>query len=91
MNDTEDQPATPILIEPSKLSTEALTGVIESYIMRSGTDYGSVEVSHQTKISQIKKQIDQKEVVVVYDSNTESVTLMKNSDFKKSLRELSSN
>lgn len=90
MNYNENEtPEPPIAIEASKLSEEALIGIIENYIMRSGTDYGSVEATHEAKISQVKKQISTGEVQVVYDPNTESVTLMTTKDFKLSLNEVS--
>jgi len=86
-----EQPQAPIQIDPSKLSEDALTGIIENFIMRSGTDYGPVEASHETKINQIKKQLKNDGVKVVYDPNTESVTLMTTQDFKKTTAELSIN
>ena len=87
-SDNEQQLA-PIEIDPSKLSEDALIGILENYIMRSGTDYGSIEASHETKIKQIQKQLQAGEVKVVYDPNTESVTLMTSRDFQKNLNELS--
>lgn len=87
----DEKPQPPISISSSRLSDEALVGVIEDFIMRSGTDYGSVEASHETKISQVKKQIQNDEVVVVYDPNTESVTLMTTRDYISTLKSISSN
>jgi uncharacterized protein YheU (UPF0270 family) len=87
----DEQPEPPIAIESSKLSNDALIGIIENYIMRSGTDYGTVEASHELKIKQVKHQISNEEVKVVYDPNTESVTLMTARDFKAALKELPSN
>lgn len=81
----------PISISSSRLSDEALVGVIEDFIMRSGTDYGSVEASHETKIKQVRKQIENDEVVVVYDPNTESVTLLTTQDYIQTLKSMSTN
>ena len=78
----------PIEVDPDKLSKEALRGVIEDYILRSGTDYGSVEVSNEVKVKQVHKQLMQKTVKLVYDPNTESVTLMTERDFKVQLTNL---
>ena len=38
-----------------QLSPEALQGVIEEFVTRDGTDYGEIEVSLETKISQSKR------------------------------------
>jgi len=82
---------TVVVIKDLKVKGSSLIvkGVLENYIMRSGTDYGSIEASHETKIKQIQKQLQAGEVKVVYDPNTESVTLMTSRDFQKNLNELS--
>ena len=36
-----------------QLSPEAIHGVIEEFVTRDGTDYGEIEVSLETKISQV--------------------------------------
>lgn len=58
------------------LSMETLNAVIESFVLREGTDYGSAEVSLDTKIQQVRTQIEKGEVVVVFDIESETVTLM---------------
>lgn len=73
----------PIEIDPEQLSSIALNGVIENFILREGTDYGVVEVDYHKKKEQIQKQIDRGDVMIVFDQLSESVTLMATSDFKK--------
>ena len=65
----------PILIQPTELSPEALRGVIENFILREGTDYGLVEVDHETKIEQIQRQIDSGDLQIFFDLSSETVTL----------------
>jgi len=49
----------PIHIIPvNKLSAKALKGVIEEFISRAGTDYGAVEISMETKVSQVKYKLE---------------------------------
>ncbi len=69
-----DQP--PIEVPASALSDEALEGLIEEFIGREGTDYGWVEASHDAKTKAVRRQIQAGEVKIVFDPNTESVTLM---------------
>lgn len=66
----------PVDIPVESLSSEALNGIIESFILREGTDYGAVEISFERKKEQLRKQIEKKETRVVFDPNSESVTLM---------------
>ncbi len=73
----------PIEVPVEKLSAEVLTSVIESFIQREGTDYGMNEVSLEKKIEQVRRQLTKKEVRLVFDFNTESVTLLTQVEWKK--------
>lgn len=85
MHDEKKQPSTeiPIEIAPSQLSSDALNGIIENFILREGTDYGVVEVEFDKKKSQIQKQIDCGDVKIIYDQSTETVSLIMANDFRK--------
>lgn len=76
-------PPPPVEVPMENLSPEILHAVIESFILREGTDYGVSEVLLETKINQIRKQIDKKQIKIVFDFETESVTLMTENDWKK--------
>ena len=67
-----------------QLSTEALNGIIEEFIMREGTDYGELEVSLQTKKDQLVQQLQQNKIVLVYSELHETVNLMPADTFKES-------
>lgn len=81
MTDQELKP--PIEIPLEKLSEEVLSNIIESFILREGTDYGVSEVFLEKKIEQVRRQIQKKEVRIVFDFETESVTLLPERDWKK--------
>lgn len=72
----EERPQPPIEVPSEALSVEALDGIIDNFILREGTDYGAQEVSRSAQIQRVQKQIDKGDVKIVYDPNTESVTLM---------------
>lgn len=75
--------APPIEVPMDALSTEVLNAVIESFVLREGTDYGRQEVELETKIEQVKKQIAKGLVKIVFDPNTESVTMLTEKDYKR--------
>lgn len=81
-NSEEVQPS--IEVPAGVLSDDALKGVIEEFILRYGTDYGVQEVSHETKIEQVRRQIAKGDIKIVFDPNIESVTLMTARDWAKS-------
>lgn len=71
-----------IEIPLDRLSPELLSGIIEEFIQREGTDYGANEVALNDKIQQVKKQIERGEVVITFDHHTESCNLITRTDFQ---------
>ena len=65
-----------MIIPQSALSSEALLGVIKEFVTREGTEYGAVDISLETKVKQVQRQIDRGDVVIVFDEGTESVDLV---------------
>ena len=56
---------------------EALRGVIEEFVSREGTDYGSIDFSFEEKIEQIKGQLMAGDIKLVFDAETQSCNLVK--------------
>ena len=54
----------------------ALTGVIESFVLREGTDYGERDVPFETKVMQVRRQLERREAEIVFDPNTESIDIV---------------
>lgn len=69
-----------MIIPYEQLSSDALQGLIEEFITREGTDYGIEEVSLSTKTEQVKHQLKRREVVVVFDVASESVSILSRRD-----------
>ena len=59
-----------------ELSEPALRGVVESYVLREGTDYGHRHYSLEEKIAAVMRQLDRGEAVVVFDPETETVSIV---------------
>lgn len=79
----QDEPQPPIEVPMEQLSPEALHGLIESFILREGTDYGREEVSLEKKMEQVRKQMNRGDVKIIFDPNTETVTLLTKRDWLK--------
>ncbi len=58
------------------LSSEALEGVIDDFILREGTDYGDVEASLEKKRRDIFLQLKAGKVKLVFDHESESITMV---------------
>ena len=63
-------------IPPRDLSDEALRGVIESFVLREGTDYGQRDYSLEEKIAAVTRQLERGEAVIVFDPETGTVSIV---------------
>jgi uncharacterized protein YheU (UPF0270 family) len=72
----DDRPLPPIIVPHTELSPDALMGVIQSFVLREGTDYGAQEVDFETKVEQVRRQLERREAEIVFDQNTESIDIV---------------
>jgi uncharacterized protein len=63
-------------IDVHSLSTEALQGIIENYVLQEGTDYGEREWSLIQKCEQVRRQLQRGEAIVDFDPVTETVNIL---------------
>jgi uncharacterized protein YheU (UPF0270 family) len=73
--DAMDTPE-PVEVPIAALSPEALRGVVEAFVLREGTDYGSREFTHEEKVAQLLAALQSGEARILYDPATESVSLL---------------
>lgn len=65
-----------MIIPPERLSAETLRNLLEEFITREGTDYGDVELSLDTKLSQLQQQLATGQVLIWFDTASESAQLI---------------
>ena len=58
------------------LSREALRGVIEEFVTRPGTDYGTEEKTIEAKIADVERQLERGDVVIVFDLEAETTNII---------------
>lgn len=66
----------PIRVAPEALAPETLRAVIESFVLREGTDYGLHETSLDAKVAQVLAQLHKGEAHIVFDPATESIAIV---------------
>jgi hypothetical protein len=74
--DAERDRPPPVAIPHGDLSADALRGVIESFVLREGTDYGERDVSHEAKVQQLMRQLERGEARIMFDPADSSVTIV---------------
>jgi uncharacterized protein YheU (UPF0270 family) len=58
------------------LSAPILRAVVESFVLREGTDYGERELSLDEKVARTIGQLKRGEASIVFDPVSESVTIL---------------
>jgi len=61
----------------TELAQELLHAVVESYVLREGTDYGEREFSLQEKVAHVISQLKRGEARIVFDPETETVSIIR--------------
>lgn len=86
--DSDERP--PVEIPLDSLSPAAQRGLIESFVLREGTDYGFEEVELDKKVEQVYAQIRSRKVVICFDPQTESIDILTQFEFGRRRRANSS-
>ncbi len=76
MTTDDAEPLPPIRVPHGELPAETLDKLIESFVLREGTDYGEREVTLDTKVAQVRRQLDRGDIEIMFDPNTESVNIV---------------
>ncbi len=73
----EDDPAkTPIEVPHAALDQDLLRAVIESFVLREGTDYGERELGLEDKVRRVHRLLERGDARIVFDPSTESVDIV---------------
>jgi len=70
------EPTEPVVVPYTELAAETLQGVIESFVLREGTDYGDRDYSLQQKVAHVMRQLQRKEAQILFDPNTASIDIV---------------
>ncbi len=71
-----------MLIPPDLLQAETLTGLIEEFVTREGTDNGD-ETPLDTRVLRVRRALDKGEAVIVFEPESQQCQLMLKRDVPK--------
>ena len=54
-------------VPPQRLQPEVLQALLEEYASRDGTDYGEQELSLSRKVSNLRQQLQQGDLLILYE------------------------
>ena len=75
-HDRSDEPQEPVFVPYTELSPDALRGVVESFVLREGTEYGEREFSLEQKLAHVYRQLERAEAQIVFDPNTQTIDIV---------------
>jgi uncharacterized protein len=66
-----------VVVPYAELAADLLHAVIESFVLREGTDYGEKEFSLEEKVARVIAQLKRGEAKIVFDPESDSVTIVR--------------
>jgi uncharacterized protein len=76
MADEDANPAAPVEVPHTALDPDVLRAVIESFVLREGTDYGERELALEDKVGRVRRLLECGEARIVFDPRSESVDIV---------------
>ncbi len=73
----EDSAPESVVVPYTELAADLLHAVVESYVLREGTDYGEKEFSLEDKVAHVLGQLRRGEAQIVFDPETETVGIIR--------------
>lgn len=71
-----------MIIPWQEVAPETLNSLIESFVLREGTDYGEQELTLVQKVADVKQQLHSGEAVLVWSELHETVNIMPRGQFR---------
>ncbi|MFI8417361.1 YheU family protein [Serratia sp. NPDC078593] len=77
-----------MIIPWKDLDSETLNNLIESFVLREGTDYGEHERSLAQKVDDVRRQLQSGEVLLVWSELHETINIMPRGQFRAGQEEM---
>lgn len=71
-----DDAPKPVVVPHTELAADLLHAVVESFVLREGTDYGAKEFSLEEKVAHVIGRLERGEARIVFDPETETVSIV---------------
>jgi len=69
-----------MIIPFDQISAETLDSILQEHVLREGTNYGEHEITIDSQVAQLRKQLVNGDIVLVYSELHESVNLLPKSE-----------
>jgi uncharacterized protein len=65
-----------VIVPYTELTGETLRAVIEAFVLREGTEYGSREFALEEKVAHVRSQLERGIAQIVYDPESQSIDIV---------------
>lgn len=66
----------PVPVPHAEIASDTLRNLIESFVLREGTDYGEQHYLLEQKVAHVLRQLHSGEAQVIFDPNTETIDIV---------------
>ena len=86
MNPQDSETPAPVAVPQRELPVETLRRLVESFVLREGTEYGERDVALEDKVADVIRQLDRGEAEIIFDPASESVDIVATRGHRSGLR-----
>jgi uncharacterized protein YheU (UPF0270 family) len=65
-----------VVVPHTELAEETLRAVIEAFVLREGTEYGSRDFALEEKVAHVRTQLERGIAHIVYDPESQSIDIV---------------
>jgi len=70
-----EQPPEPIVVPYTALAADTLSAVVESYVLREGTEYGERDYSLADKVAHVMRALERGEARIIFEPISQSIDI----------------
>ena len=71
-----DEDHEPVVIPHEDLTADVLRRVVESFVLREGTDYGQEDLTLDQKVARVMRQLGRGEAQILFDPQSQTVDVV---------------
>ena len=75
-DETSDEAPDPVEVPHTDIAPDVLRRVIESFVLREGTEYGATDHSLEQKVAQVMRQLERGTARIMFEPESATVTIV---------------
>jgi uncharacterized protein YheU (UPF0270 family) len=65
-----------VVVPYTELAGETMRAIIEAFVLREGTEYGSREFALEEKVAHVRSQLERGIAQIIYDPESQSIDIV---------------